>query len=271
MSLAPPAWGRQLALAAQFVEVIAIETQSVAPNGAQFGSPVGQYRAGVLVPILAITGILSLAGSAFFTWVIFQGITNPDLHQKYPQSGFILVAGFLAGAVYAFWQWYVWRGIRVDLFERGMTLSNRGKSRAIAWNEIATVAAAASQWSNNVFRIDLLNGETVYLSWAVGKVFRLGDTIQQMSAPALLPRAIASWQSGDNVPFGPIHVLQTGLQDGIRYQTLLWNDVGHVTLSGLTVAITRKDRTRWAAFSKYGVPNVYVFISLVEHILAAKP
>ncbi len=253
------------------MEDIAIETQSVAPDGVQFGAPVGQYRAGVLRVAALLTGILSLPASLFLGWIFLQGIINPELRQENPKVGIVPIVGLFGATIYCFWQWYAWRGTRADLFERGMILSGGGKTRAIAWNEIALVVPAASQYSNNVFRIELFTGETVFISWAFGKVFRLGDTIQRMSAATLLPRAISAWQGGAAVPFGPIHVLPAGLLDSIRHQTLLWNDVGAVTLAPMVVTITRKDRTRWAAFSKYGVPNVYVLLGLVEHILADKP
>lgn len=252
------------------MEDIAIDTHSVAPDGVQIGAPVGQYRAGVWVFFFALMGIVSLVGGAFLGWVFLQGITQPDLGQVNPQAGIIVVVLFVAAAIYFFWLWYAWRGIRVDLFERGMTLSNHGKTKTIAWTDIARIGAAAGQSSNNIYRIDLFNGETVYIPWYVGAVFRLGDDIKRKSATALMPRAIAAWQEGATVPFGPVEVHPTGLLDGLRANTLLWNDVGAVTLSRMYVNITRKDGTRWAAFSTYGVPNLYVFTGLVEHILAAK-
>ncbi|HEX8981696.1 MAG TPA: DUF6585 family protein [Ktedonobacterales bacterium] len=243
----------------------------MAPDNVQFGAPVGQYRAGVLRVVTLLTGILSLAASLFLGWIILQGITKPELHQKNPQAGVVGIVGLFGAAIYCFWQWYAWRGTRADLFERGMILSGGGKTRAIAWNEIALVAPAANQYSNNVYRIELFNGETVFISWAFGRVFHLGDTIQRMLAATILPRAISAWQGGAAVPFGPIHVLPAGLLDNIRHQTLPWNDVGAVKLGAIYATITRKEGTRWAAFSKYGVPNAYVLIGLVEHILAAKP
>ncbi len=255
----------------QFVEDIAVETQSATPGTVQFGAPVGQYRAGVLRAITGLSGILALVAGVFFAIILLQGVPHPEDQQTNPSVGFIMVAVFFACAIYGIWQWYAWRGTRAELFERGMILSSGGKTRAIAWNEIALVAPAFSQNTNNVFRIELFTGETVFITWAFGKVGRLGDAIQRMSAPELLPRAISAYQSGAAVPFGPIHVHPAGLVDTMRHQTLPWNDVGAVKLGTMYATITRKDGTLWANFSKYGIPNAHVLIDLVKHIVAAKP
>ncbi len=122
---------------------------------------------------------------------------------------------------------------------------------------------------NHTDRIDLASGEIVYISWAFGKIVRLGEAIQRMSADILIPLAIDSWQGGANIPFGRLHILQDGISDG--YDTLPWNDVGAVTRRSSSIIITRSDTSRWAVFPKSSIPNVNVFLGLAEHILAKRP
>lgn len=242
--------------------------QTSVVDAEQFGALVEQYRTGVLKVVLGLTGILSLASSAFCAWVFRQDLINLDLRQSDPQAAFILVAGFLAGALYCFWQWYAWRGSRADLHERGMILSGGGKTRAIAWSNIAGVTPVMNQSMNHTYRIDLASGEKVYISWAFGKVVRLGEAIQRMSADVLIPLAVASWEGGANIPFGRLHIVQDGISDG--YDTLPWNDVGAVTRQFSSIIITRSDSSRWAVFPRASIPNVNVFLGLAKHILAKR-
>ncbi len=75
------------------------------------------------------------------------------------------------------------------------------------------------------------------------KIGKLGEAVQRMSANALLPRAIAAYNSGAVLPFGKLSLSQAGISNG--QETLPWSDLDRVTFANGALLVMRKGkRTR---------------------------
>lgn len=188
--------------------------------------------------------------------------------------GLVIVAlVFIGLAVYAFWTVFSWRGARAQLFERGFILSRAGKTMAARWDDIADVKQYVVRmryyfipvWTSYKYTLALTNGETFRINNGFGKVAKLGDAMQRMSTNALLPRALAAYNSGATLPFGALSVSQAGISNG--KETLPWGDLERVTFSNGKILIMRKGkRLHWAVSYIRNTPNLYVLVGLVNHV-----
>ena len=148
-----------------------------------------------------------------------------------------------------------------------------GKSLAGHWDDVASVIQRAFQmryygipiYTSHTYTVITLDGSKIKVDNAFGKVGKLGDTIQRLSANALLPRAIAAYHSGATLPFGKLSVSQAGISNG--KQTLPWSDLNQLTLRNGYVLITRKGKMlRWTSTPISATPNLYVLTALVGYI-----
>ena len=238
----------------------------------QYGAPIGEYRGSVARIVIGVAGVALVLIGAFFAIVA----TTPSAAAG-DSSGaiadIIASAIFIIGAIACFVTVFVWRGARAQLFERGFVIARAGKTTSARWEDIASVTQRVVQtryygipvWTSHTYNVTLTNGDRLRITDAFGKVGKLGDSIQRMSANALLPRAIAAYHSGALLPFGALNVSQAGISNG--KETLPWSDLNQLTLLNGRVIITRKGkRLRWSATQISKTPNVYVLTALVGYI-----
>lgn len=239
----------------------------------QFGAPLGEYRASALRIVLIVAGILSLAAAIVIGGIFGLAAMSPDSATGDLVSGVILTVLFLAAAIYCFVTVYRWRGAHAQLFERGFSIARGGKSLAGRWDDVASVTQRVIQsryygipvYTSHTYALTMLDGGKIKVDNAFGKVGKLGDTIQRLSANALLPRAIAAYHSGATLPFGKLSVSQAGISNG--KQTLPWSDLNQLTLRNGYVLITRKGKMlRWTSTPISATPNLYVLTALVGYI-----
>lgn len=238
----------------------------------EFGAPIGAYRGGAARIWVALAGVALLALAALFLVALpLSGDSSGD------SSGLVsyLIAGaiWLAGAIYCFWTLVSWRGAHAQLFERGFSITRAGKTITGRWDDVASVTQkiftirkyGIPLWTSYLYTVTMTNGETARVNNAFGQARKLGDVIQRMSANALLPRAIAAYQSGATLPFGKISLSQAGISNG--RETVPWNMVNDPTFRNGNLIVTRKDRRlAWVSTPVAKTPNIYVLTALVGYI-----
>ncbi|HZC06034.1 MAG TPA: DUF6585 family protein [Ktedonobacterales bacterium] len=239
----------------------------------QFGAPMGDYRGSVARIVVLILGFVVLAFGAFITALAGYGMANPDANQTDPLTGVILGVIFILVSAFPFGVAYVWRGAHAQLFERGFIIARAGKTTSAHWEDVTSITQRIVQsryygipvWTSHRYDITLANGEKLRVNDAFGKASKLGDAIQRMSANALLPRAIASYQSGATLPFGKLSVSQVGISNG--KETLPWADLSQVALQNGYALVMRKGKMlRWTSARISQTPNVYVLLALVGFV-----
>lgn len=235
-----------------------------------YGAPIGAYRGGATTPvILGISGAAALLfgisllnaipPSADPSGMVFTGII------------FITIALLFLGVMA--WKILKARSASALLFEQGFVISVRGKTTTARWEDITSVTQKIVRTSYNGipvgtsyrFTIALANGETVRIDNTFGKPGQLGDAIQRLSANALLPRALATYQSSAWLPFGKISISRAGISDGA--ETAPWSFIKPFTLRNGALIIKRTDKRRsWVTMPIAKTPNIYVLMTLVERI-----
>ena len=235
-----------------------------------YGAPIGEYRGGASTPV--ILGI-----SAAFLLILGIFFLNSIPPSADPR-GMVFTSMFLIAIALIFLGGMVWKILRgrsahAQLFEQGFVISLGGKTTTARWDDIISVTQKIVRSSYNgipvgtsyLFTILLANGETVRVDNTFGKTGQLGNTIQRMSANALLPRAIASYQSGAWLPFGKISISQAGISND--KETVPWSNIKQVMLQNGALIIKRTDkRLNWVATPIAKTPNIYVLMALVNRI-----
>ncbi len=239
----------------------------------QLGAPMGEYRGSVTRIFMLILGFVALAFGLFIAVVAGYGMANPDANQTDPLTGVILGVIFMLVSAYPFGVVFMWRGAHAQLFERGFSIARAGKTTTARWEDVTSVTQRIVQsryygipvYTSHRYDITLANGNKLRINDAFGKVGKLGDAFQRMSANALLPRAIASFQSGAALPFGKLSVSQAGISNG--KDTLPWTDFSQVTLQNGYARVMRKGKMlRWTSARISQTPNIYVLMALVGYI-----
>jgi hypothetical protein len=235
-----------------------------------YGALIGEYRGGGIARVIG-TGILV----AFMVILGVLLVAAP----VYENSGKALVVDIvggivlLAGALYFVWMAFRLRGARAHLFEQGFIISLGGQTTSARWDEITSVNEKVTRiyhygipvGTNYLYTIALANGETVRVNNAFAKTAQLGGTIQRMSMLALLPRAVAAYQSGTTLSFGKISISQAGVSNG--KETVPWSSVTQFSRQNRAVVIRRKDkRLPWLMTAIARTPNVSVLMALVGRI-----
>ena len=237
-----------------------------------FGALIGEYRGSKASIFLIVCGVALLALGIFFA-AVTPGLSSAQGDSSGSISEALVGVLFIAGALYSFWTVFSWRGARAQLFERGFTLARAGKTMAAHWDDIASVTQYVIRirynfipvWTSHQYTVALNNGESFRINNGFGKVGKLGEAVQRMSANALLPRAIAAYHSGAVLPFGTLSVSQAGISNG--QETLPWSDLSQLTFTNGALLVMRKGkRLRWTSAPVRKIPNVYVLTGLVGYV-----
>ncbi|BCL82069.1 hypothetical protein ccbrp13_45340 [Ktedonobacteria bacterium brp13] len=192
----------------------------------------------------------------------------------------------------------------IYLCPKGLIYS-RGKLEVIRWDQIAllykelrssdqlvhhssSTASKTSKTSNapispllnyTVLRDDgkhfVLNGDLPHLD-------RLGGFMEREIARYLLPGAISTYEAGLAQAFGALLVDARGLTlrnmvagnmsdaaaKASATRSLPWSEFERVVLDDTTLSIYRRDDSwAWVTLSVSGIPNLWIFKGLTEHII----
>jgi uncharacterized protein DUF6585 len=235
-----------------------------------YGAPIGAYRGGATTPV--ILGILGASALLFGIYLLNAIPPSADPSgMVFTGITFITIALIFLGVM--MWKILKARSASALLFEQGFVISVGGKTTTARWEDITSVTQKIVRTSYNGipvgtsyrFTIALANGETVRIDNTFGKPGQLGDAIQRLSANALLPRALAAYQSGASLPFGKISISRAGISDGA--ETPPWSFIKPFTLRNGALIIKRTDKRRsWVTMPIAKTPNIYVLMTLVERI-----
>jgi hypothetical protein len=178
-------------------------------------------------------------------------------------------------AVILFALYYHHKKRRVDVYADGFIFADWRRSLVVHWNAVSELYASpvvrqtsrgyrSDRIVNWIYTIHTNTGEKARLGGLTG-IGELGATIQARVLKRLLPRAIAAYQAGDDVPFGPrLGLSQQGVRVGDR--TLPWSDVAKVDLSrdnGVTIRQTGR-RMPWKRVNGHKVANPMVLKALLS-------
>jgi hypothetical protein len=110
------------------------------------------------------------------------------------------------------------------------------------------------------------DGTTFTFNNVLKNVAELGQVIQQEVTRLHAPRAIAAYNSGAPVVFGPFTLNMQGISNG--RDLLPWNTVKGIKIDRGVVTIMKEGQMlRWGSASVENVPNYRVFVSVANQAL----
>jgi hypothetical protein len=163
---------------------------------------------------------------------------------------------------------------RVDVYMNGFVFTGWRRSLTFPWDDVREVyispvyrrSRGYSQIVNWTYSVHGQDGKNVKISGLEG-MDDLGQIIQIEVGRRLLPQAMAAYQAGNDVRFGPkLSLSQKGVRVGKKL--LLWPDVADVNLNrDYTVMIRQKGkRMLWKRMSSGKVANPMVLKALLDRI-----
>ncbi len=164
------------------------------------------------------------------------------------------------------------RGARVYRCTEGVLRVQAGAVEAIRWDQLTAVQKIFT----SVWGIYSLNRYILYptgtLPLVLDKTFdgfeELGAEIEREVTRHLLPGAIAAYEAGHAVSFGPVSATVQGLSVQEGRKTLPWEELGEVYVdNGFTTIKKRGALLTWEKLSISQMLNLCVFLPLVKHIL----
>jgi hypothetical protein len=165
--------------------------------------------------------------------------------------------------------------LKVVLHEGGLVHFHRGKRRLIPWEDILSVKQAITEVYHNGGYVGtnyhytlVLHDATkiVYTSNQFRKLEKLGNEIMEKTTEVILPLAIRAYKKGEVVDFGPLGVSRDGLHYG---KSLLdWDAIKGVKIKEGYISVSKRGKwLNWCNISAASIPNLHVFLSLVNRIV----
>jgi hypothetical protein len=239
----------------------------------------GILIAGILFAVLnACLGAFIAAGSVF---VPVKPRVNPIV-----QHGLFLGVGtfLVLGSVYMLFLVIRHIGLRVSLHHRGLAILRGDKASVVPWDEIQAVWHKHKEAANlaledalgsmldgslSVYTLKTTSGERFVLDSFLRDHAILGAAIRRETTFRFLPQVLHAYNREGRVEFGKLAISLEGLSK--RSKMLPWYDVGCVVVeNGFVLVKKRNGRLAWLGVRMSKVPNVYVYLTLVQKILDSR-
>ncbi len=170
--------------------------------------------------------------------------------------------------------WLRTRNLSVTVTADGLTQNKNGTLTSVRWDEIVGIWQAVTKryyngvysGTTHVYTVQKADGKKLVFKDVLKNVEELGNTIQSEATKRHLPRALETYNSGGTVTFGNLSLNRTGLTKGGK--TLAWNEIQGVQIQKGYINIKQQGRwLRWANIPVSSIPNMLVFLTLVDRIV----
>jgi hypothetical protein len=167
------------------------------------------------------------------------------------------------------------RGAQVLAGPKGLARVEGGEVEVLRWDEVTAVrermtagggnhqprVMAWARGEDHVLELHGTEGRSLVLRNRVEHFDTLVALVKHYTRAWLMPEALAAFQAGGRLSFGPITVDREGLHCG--EERLPWREVESVEVSGGKVTIRRHDRwLAWFSVPVGEVPNAHVLAAI---------
>lgn len=240
----------------------------------QLGAPVAVYKP-LLGNPLAIIGMM--LGTIIVDILLFYIILTLTGYIFYVLVAIPIAA--IAYGVYAFIDY----NLRVYQFANGIVRAKGRQTETIRWDQIDAIwiklirqryyiglagvfaSALASSRRTQRMTVRRIDGTNFKFTNMLRGHVQLMQNLEQVVMKLHMPRAIAAFQSGQVIPFGPLSVGRQGMGNG--RETIPWNELQNVEVKRGYLQVKRVGKTfNWANVNVSKIPNLLVFVSLVNGV-----
>jgi hypothetical protein len=184
----------------------------------------------------------------------------------------------LAGALIAPLIFLLNRSQRVYVFAEGLVQSKGNTSEMVRWDQVESVLQAIIKITYKVvyvipiarivrhaYTVRRTDGTRLVFRDSLRGVEALGDRVSRETARYLFPKALAAYRAGEQVAFGDLMVSKQGISRSGKL--LPWTQYQKVDVANGVVKIQQQGkRLSWASVQVRRLPNVVVFLNLMEAI-----
>ncbi len=239
------------------------------------GMPTVEYRTKFTVRKSIAVAILFAGGLGFLVVAI---LGSSSLLLSAVIAVVILSVMCLAAAMWTVVDAVQSRDIHVYVCPGGLLYQHSGKTEAIRWDQVEafwqkvvrTYRYGIYTGSTHRYTLRRYDGATFKFNDNIHNVEALGNAIAGESARTLWPRSIAAYQAGQTLSFGKISLNQQGVSDG--KELLPWYQVKEIKVNRGFLSIKKEGNKRgnWKLIQASTIPNVGVFVALVNYIQSSK-
>ena len=164
--------------------------------------------------------------------------------------------------------------LHVYLCERGFLYTEKNMApQPFLWDQIQVWRAVTRHYRNGaytgtttIYTIQRHDGYRIMLNNRLNNIEYLGAAISEQATQAQLPRAIQTFNSGQTLSFASLTLSQQGISNG--RELLPWTQVQAVDVKDGYISVKRQGGWfRWAKLAASEVPNLFIFLALVDHVL----
>ncbi len=188
-------------------------------------------------------------------------------------AGILAFLLLLAATAYAVWYLVTSINVKAYVFTEGLIRTQGSKHDVMRWEHIESVLEKAVRhryrglitlYTSYNYTVRRGDGVLFKFSSALKNTKQLGQVMQQEVTRRQLPKAIAAYDSGSPVNFGPLSVSMQGIsKNGVPVP---WNQIGPVNIRRGWMIISRQGSLLAASRTRCSViPNLQVFLQLFEH------
>ncbi|MCI0397472.1 MAG: hypothetical protein L0322_21410 [Chloroflexi bacterium] len=222
--------------------------------------------------LLLVVGLF-LGGAGLFALV--YGLASLLGADSTAPTFFCLPIGLLqlGGAAWFLWQAISVHNLSARVYEGGLVFGRQ----TMRWDELASAYTQALKVvskrggvysTTHTYRLVAGDGRQMRF-----KVFdrqitgadALNNAIYEAVVRSQWPKAVAAFQAGQTLQFGPFAVSREGVSN--KKETIPWPEVEWARLSGGYVTVKRRNQRRvWGHAGMMAVPNTMVFVNLVNEV-----
>ncbi len=233
----------------------------------QLGTPQAEYKVGFKKSTLILAIVLGVAlGGGFGAAAVSSSDAKPILA--------ILSLIFTIMALYYVFMPVIYRSWRAYICSEGLLSVRGSKIEAFRWDQIEAMWQSVTRHYTNgiytgtthVYTVRSKDGRQVVFNDRFANVEQLGNTISRQVTNRLLPQVIHAYQAGNTITFGPLSISKQGVSNG--KELLPWSQIKEMGVNRGVVTVKKEGKwLSWSSVMASKVPNLFVFMALVNYVL----
>lgn len=235
----------------------------------QLGAPVAEYRRWLRPAAIVYSVLLVVAGLL----VLIAGTGSDGAIVSLIIGLVLFVCGLIAPFIFL-----LNRSQRVYVFAEGLVRTKGSTSEVVRWDQVDSMLQAIVKVTYRVlyaipvarivrhtYTVRRTDGTSLVFRDSLRGVEALGDRVSRETARYLFPKALAAYHAGQQVAFGDLTISKQGI--GRKGKALPWTEYQSVeVVKGVAKIQQRGKRFSWASVQVRKVPNLLVFLNLLESI-----
>ncbi|HEU5200632.1 MAG TPA: DUF6585 family protein [Ktedonobacterales bacterium] len=237
----------------------------------QLGAPQAEYQRW-LRPAGIVTSVLLALGGIFFLTIFAPSVARDGTDWPSIIIGLLLLAGAFIWPI----SFLININQRVYLCAKGLVQVKGKRVDVVRWDQVEWVVdhvvrrayslnnIPLAKFTTHVYKVRRTDGVKLTFRDSLRNVESLGETMVWATTRHLIPRAIATYNSGVPVPFGDLTVSKEGISKGKKL--LPWDRYDHYEIKEGDVLLWAKGKFFvWKRFPERKLHNALVFSALLDY------